>query len=224
MIAVYPAGAGYAEMAAGVLAQALRARLDSQDRVSFAVSGGSTPGPAFQALAELPVEWSRVDLYQVDERVAPDGDPARNLNGLREYLANYVDAVLHPMPVEADDLEAAAAEYAAQLPSVLDVVHLGLGDDGHTASLVPGDPVLDIKDRRVALTEPYRGHRRMTLTFEPLARANELVWIVAGADKAPMVQRLLDGDPSIPAGRLPQDRAILVTDEDEDEDQGVSDD
>jgi 6-phosphogluconolactonase len=201
-------------MAAGVLAQALRARLETQARVSFAVSGGSTPGPAFRALADLPVDWPRVDIYQVDERVAPVGDPARNLVGLREALVDRVDAVVHPMPVEAHDLDAAAFEYAAQLPSVLDVVQLGLGDDGHTASLVPNDSVLDVTDRRVAVTEPYRGHRRMTLTYEPLARASELVWIVAGADKAAMIERLLDGDPSIPAGRLPQDRAILVTDQD----------
>lgn len=214
MIGVYRAGAAYGAMAAGVLAQALRARLETQERVSFAVSGGSTPGPAFRALAGLPIDWPRVDIYQVDERVAPEGDPARNLGGLREQLANHVGAVVHPMPVEATDLDAAAAEYAAKLPSVLDVVHLGLGDDGHTASLVPGDPVLDVTDRRVAITGLYRGHRRMTLTYEPLARASELVWIVAGAGKAAMIGRLLDGDPTIPAGRLPQDRAILVTDQD----------
>ena len=214
MIGIYRSGDAYAQIAAGVLAQALRARLETQERVSFAVSGGSTPGPAFRALAELPIDWPRVDIYQVDERVAPEGDPARNLSGLREHLVHHVDAVLHPMPVDASDLDAAAAEYGAQLPSVLDVVHLGLGDDGHTASLVPGDPVLDVTDRKVAVTGPYRGHRRLTLTYEPLARANELVWIVAGANKTAMIGRLLDGDPTIPAGRLPQDRAILVTDQD----------
>jgi len=214
MIGIYRAGSAYGEMAAGVLAQALRTRLEeTTERVSFAVSGGNTPGPAFRALVELPIEWSRIDIYQVDERVAPGGDAARNLHGLRENLARHVDAVVHPMPVEATDLEAAAARYATSLPPVLDVVHLGLGDDGHTASLVPGDPVLDITDSLVAVTQPYRGHRRMTLTFVPLSRAREVVWIVAGAEKAPMIRRLLDADPSIPAGRIPQDRAILVTDE-----------
>jgi 6-phosphogluconolactonase len=217
MIAVYRAGSAYAALAAGVLAQALRARLETQDRVSFAVSGGSTPGPVFRALADLPIDWPRVDVYQVDERVAPEGDAARNLTGLRASLLDHVDAVAHPMPVEADELDAAAHEYAAKLPPVLDVVHLGLGDDGHTASLVPDDPVLDVRGVSVAMTGPYRGHRRMTLTFTPLARANELVWIVAGRDKTPMTRRLLDADPRIPAGRLPQDRAILVTDEPEDE-------
>ena len=223
MIGVYRAGDAYAEMAAGVLAQALRARLETQERVSFAVSGGSTPGPAFRALAELPVDWPRVDIYQVDERVAPSGDSARNLGGLEETLANHVSAVVHPMPVEAYDLDAAAAEYAARLPATLDVVHLGLGDDGHTASLVPGDAVLDVTDRKVAVTESYRGHRRMTLTYAPLAHANELVWIVAGADKAKMIRRLLDGDPSIPAGRLPQSRAILITDEEDEGTKGALD-
>jgi 6-phosphogluconolactonase/glucosamine-6-phosphate isomerase/deaminase len=115
------------------------------------------------------------------------------------------------MPVEAPNLEAAAHGYSQELPEILDVVHLGLGDDGHTASLVPGDPVLDVDDRAVAITEPYRGHRRMTLTYPALGRAVAIVWIVAGTDKAPMVERLLAADPTIPAGRVPQDRAILVT-------------
>ena len=217
MIGVYRAGASYGEVAAGVLAQALRARLEeTRGRVSFAVSGGHTPAPAFRALSDLPVDWSRVDIYQVDERVAPDGDAARNLVGLRESLGDHVDAVVHPMPVNAPDLDAAATEYAAKLPAVIDVVHLGLGDDGHTASLVPGDPVLDLTDASVAVTQPYRGHRRMTLTFGPLARARELVWIVAGEDKAPMIRLLMEADPSIPAGRVPQDRAIVVTDEQSD--------
>ena len=218
MIGVYRSGPSYGGMAAGVLAQALRARLEeTEGRVSLAVSGGNTPAPAFRALVNLPIEWSRIDIYQVDERIAPAGDPARNLNGLRSNLADHVDAVVHPMPVEEPDLEAAARQYAASLPAVLDVVHLGLGDDGHTASLVPGDPVLGVNDAKVALTEPYRGHRRMTLTFAPLSRARELVWIVGGAaDKAPMLRRLMDRDTSIPAGRIPQDRAILVTDEQDD--------
>ena len=214
MIGVYRAGPSYGEVAAGVLAQALRARLEETNgRVSFAVSGGNTPAPAFRALSDLPVDWGRVDIYQVDERVAPDGDAARNLAALRTNLSDHVDAVVHPMPVNAPDLEAAATEYAAKLPPVIDVVHLGLGDDGHTASLVPGDPVLDITDASVAVTQPYRGHRRMTLTFVPLARARELVWIVAGEDKAPMIRLLMEADPSIPAGRVPQARAIVVTDE-----------
>jgi 6-phosphogluconolactonase/glucosamine-6-phosphate isomerase/deaminase len=143
--------------------------------------------------------------------VAPAGDPSRNLTGLVTALLDHVPAVVYPMPVEAPDLEAAAHAYLQELPEILDVVHLGLGDDGHTASLVPGDPVLDIDDRAVAITEPYRGHRRMTLTYPALERAAAIVWIVAGTDKASMVERLLAADPTIPAGRVAQDRAILVT-------------
>jgi 6-phosphogluconolactonase/glucosamine-6-phosphate isomerase/deaminase len=118
---------------------------------------------------------------------------------------------MYAMPVEGPDLAVAAARYAEELPGVLDVVHLGLGDDGHTASLVPGDPVLEVVDRPVEITETYRGHRRMTLTFPALEQAASIVWIVAGTDKAPMVERLLAADPAIPAGRVPHQRAVLIT-------------
>ncbi|HEY8081801.1 MAG TPA: 6-phosphogluconolactonase, partial [Acidimicrobiales bacterium] len=168
---------------------------------SVALSGGRTPTAMFDVLAALPLPWERITLLQVDERVAPDGDDARNLTHLEASLAG-VPATIEPMEVTAFDLEAAAARYAATLPARLDVVHLGLGPDGHTASLVPGDPVLDVTDRLVALTEPYQGTRRMTLTYPALARADRLLWLVAGADKREALQRLLDGDASIPAGRV----------------------
>jgi 6-phosphogluconolactonase/glucosamine-6-phosphate isomerase/deaminase len=118
---------------------------------------------------------------------------------------------MHPMPVNVPDLAAASHRYGCELPKVVDVVHLGLGDDGHTASLVPGDPILEVDDRRVAVTGPYRGHRRMTSTFPALEPAASIVWIVAGTDKASMMERLLAADTTIPAGRVPQDRAVLVT-------------
>jgi len=129
----------------------------------------------------------------------------------RPYRSRNVPATVYPMPVQGPDLEAAADRYAAELPEVLDIVHLGLGDDGHTASLVPGDPVLDVVDRRVAVTRPYQGHRRMTLTFPAFEQVGSIIWIVAGAEKASMVDRLLAADPTIPAGRIPQNRAVLVT-------------
>lgn len=209
---VIRAGTDLSATATGVLSRALADALGAKPRVSMAVSGGSTPWPIFRSLARTPIDWQRVDVYQVDERVAPDGNPARNLTGLREALLDRIPAVVHPMPVDEPNLDAAAERYAADLPEVLDVVHLGLGDDGHTASLVPGDPVLAITDRAVALTAPYRGHRRMTLTFPALARAASIVWIAAGTEKAPMIQRLIDADPSIPAGRVPRERAVLLTD------------
>jgi 6-phosphogluconolactonase len=200
------------EAASGALARAVQRALLRKPRVSLALSGGSTPLPALERLARAELDWTRVDIYQVDERIAPAGDPARNLVGLATALLDHVPASLHPMLVEDSDIEDAAARYEADLPRAMDVVHLGIGDDGHTASLVPGDPVLGVTDRQVAVTQPYRGHRRMTLTFPALERAEAIIWIVSGAKKAPMVERLLAADPTIPAGRVPQAHALLVTD------------
>lgn len=208
---VVRAGAELTEAAVGVLIRALEERLRDKPRVTLALSGGRTPWAVFRSLAQTDLEWNRVDIYQVDERVAPVGDPARNLTGLTTALLDHVPATVYPMPVQGPDLEPAADRYAAELPEVLDVVHLGLGDDGHTASLVPGDPVLDVTDRRVAITRPYRGHRRMTLTFPAFEGVGSIVWIVAGADKTSMVERLLTADRTIPAGRVPQKRAVLIT-------------
>ena len=208
---VVRAGADLTEVASGMLVRSLMDHLRDKARVSLALSGGRTPWSILSSLARTELEWNRVDIYQVDERVAPDADLARNLTGLTSALLEHIPATVYPMPVQGPDLEAAADRYAEKLPEVLDIVHLGLGDDGHTASLVPGDPVLDVVDRRVAVTRPYQGHRRMTLTFPAFERVGSIIWIVAGADKASMVERLLAADPTIPAGRVPQKRAVLVT-------------
>jgi 6-phosphogluconolactonase len=212
MMRIIKASADLSVTAAGVIADALRDRAALHERVSFAVSGGRTPWSVFRLLSQEAIPWTRVDLYQVDERIAPPQDPARNQTGLTESLLERVPAVFHAMPVEAHDLAAAADSYASALPESLDVIHLGLGDDGHTASLVPGDAAVLVEDRDVAVTGRYRGHRRMTLTRAALDRAGLLVWIVAGTDKAEMVERLLAGDPTIPAGLVSQDRAVLITD------------
>jgi 6-phosphogluconolactonase len=174
-----------------------------------------------RALAGEEVPWDGVHVVQADERVAPEGDSGRNLTHLRESLLPHAPidpARIHAMPVTSPDLAAAAAEYARLLreiagnPPVLDVVHLGLGDDGHTASLVPGDPVLDIEDADVAPTGPYRGRRRMTMTYPVINRARRVLWLVTGAEKAGMLARLRDGDGTIPAGRVRRDRALVLAD------------
>jgi 6-phosphogluconolactonase len=167
----------------------------------------------FELLGGMNVEWDRVDLFQADERVAPDGDPDRNLTHIHDSLPDAALARLRPMPVTDDDLDAAAARYEAELPEVLELVHLGIGPDGHTASLVPGDPVLEVSDRRVAVTGgEYQGRRRMTLTYPALAAARKVFWLVAGDDTRDALQKLLDGDPSIPAGRVQAADALVLTD------------
>ena len=174
-----------------------------------------------RALVDEDVPWEHVHLLQVDERIAPAGTTERNLTHLRESLLDHVplrSEQVHAMPVEAVDLEAACAQYAATLsgvagsPAVFDLVHLGLGPDGHTASLVPGDKVLDVAGVDVALTGLYQGRRRMTLTYPVLNRARRVLWVVTGAEKMVMLGRLLDGDLSIPAGRVRRDLALVMAD------------
>lgn len=198
-----------------------RAAVASRGRFFLAVSGGHTPWIMLRALATEDVPWASLHIFQVDERVAPDGDPDRNLTALRESLLQHVPLrpdQLHAMPVESPDLDAAAAQYSlflqgiAGTPPVLDLVHLGLGPDGHTASLVPGDPALDVKDKDVAATGTYQGRRRMTLTYPTLNRARRVLWVVTGSEKADMLHRLSEGDPSIPAGRVRRDAALVLAD------------
>jgi 6-phosphogluconolactonase len=174
-----------------------------------------------RALAAEDVPWAKVDVFQVDERIAPAGHADRNLTLIAESLLSHAPlppAQLHAMPVEAGDLEAAAARYAACLrrvagtPPVLDLVHLGLGSDGHTASLVHSDPVLDVSSADVALAGPYQGRWRMTLTYPILDRARLVLWLVTGGDKAAILPGLRDGERSIPAGRVCRDRALVLAD------------
>jgi 6-phosphogluconolactonase len=202
---------GVARQAATYVAARAKAAVAEHGRFAFAVSGGHTPWAMFAALAEEDVPWPEVELFQVDERVAPDGDPSRNLTHLLDSLGG-APAHLHPMPVTDADLDAAAAAYGTALPQKFDLVHLGLGPDGHTASLVPGDPVLAVDDRLVALTQPYQDHRRMTLTYPALARADQLLWLVTGTDKREPLARLLAGDQSIPAGRVRAGRSLVLAD------------
>jgi 6-phosphogluconolactonase len=184
-------------------------------RFGFAMSGGRSPWAMLAILGELEeMPWDRTELFQVDERVAAPGDEARNLTHMVLGLSMDHQSTLRPMPVTQRDLDGAARDYEAQLPDRLDLVHLGLGPDGHTASLVPGDPVLEVTDRRVAMTATaYQDHRRMTLTYPALDDARRIVWLVTGADKRDALQKLLAGDESIPAGRVHNDKVIVVANE-----------
>jgi 6-phosphogluconolactonase len=208
---VRPDAESVAETAARFVAQRARDSVAAVGGFTLAVSGGHTPWAMFAHLADDDVPWEAVTVYQVDERVAPADDPDRNLAHLREALGD-APARVRPMPVEDPDLDAGAAAYAAELPEHFDLVHLGLGPDGHTASLVPGDPVLDVTNADVALTGVYQGRRRMTLTYPTLDRSRTVLWLVTGSDKAGMFERLRDGDLSIPAGRVRRDHALVFAD------------
>jgi 6-phosphogluconolactonase len=207
---ILPDADAVARRGAEEVAAAARGAIEARGRFAFAVSGGRTPWDMFRELAAEDVDWRRVGIWQVDERVAPDGDPDRNLTDLADILPG--EAHLDPMPVTDPDLEAAAGRYAASLPEIFDLIHLGMGDDGHTASLVPGDPVLEVTDRDVALTDEYRGRRRMTLTYPVLDRARGVLWLIAGEDKAAPLPQLLAGDRSIPAGRVAATDQLVVAD------------
>jgi len=203
-----------ARRGAEAIAAAAGAAIARGGTFSLAVSGGHAPWRMFELLGERRLDWPAIRLFQADERVAPEGDPDRNLTHLRESLPEEAAGSVRPMPVGDADLEAAAAGYAGSLPERLDLVHLGLGPDGHTASLVPGDPVLEVADRLVATTGAYQGRRRMTLTYPALAAARGVLWLVTGEDKTAPLAKLLAGDRSIPAGRVANPGMTLICDRD----------
>jgi 6-phosphogluconolactonase len=211
-IEILPDRAALARRAAEVVLDHAVLAVAERGAFSLAVSGGHSPAAMFSELARLDFPWSHTAVHQVDERIAPAGDPSRNLTLQRESLPAAALARMHPMPVEDPDLESAAEHYARSLPERFDLIHLGLGADGHTASLVPGDPVLDVFDRDVALTGPYMGLRRMTITYPVIERARSLLWLVAGEDRVDALRRLRERDPSIPAGRVPAARALVLAD------------
>ena len=200
------------------IAQAARTAVHSHGSFAMAVSGGSTPWAMFAAFAHDDVPWGAMGIWQVDERIAPRDDEDRGLTHLGQALPPAAFAAVHPMPVDdldpSDDeaCEEAAAAYAAELPPVFDLIHLGLGDDGHTASLVPGDPVLEVRDHDVAITGAYRGRRRMTITFPVLDRARQILWIATGANKAELLRKLVAREPSIPAALVTAPDQLAIVD------------
>ena len=210
-----------ARRAAAWIAGTTRQAIGQRDRCVLALSGGTTPLPMLRVLATTPIDWRKVEVIQVDERVAPGASPDRNLAQLQAALLAHIplpESQIHPMPVEETDLGWAAQDYGRLLVSLagapprVDLVVLGLGADGHTASLVPGDAALDIRDADVAVTGLYQGRRRMTLTFPAINRARHILWLVTGADKAEILARLVQGDPALPASRVRRASALLLAD------------
>ncbi len=215
-----------ADRAVDVIVEIANQSIDERGIFTLAISGGSTPRRMLEVLAERPgVDWERIHLFQVDERVAPDGDPDRNATMLDEALLTESFRSRHDvggvwlMPVTDGDLDSAASAYAATVdriagsPVVFDLVQLGLGSDGHTASLIPDDPILAVDDRDVATTEVYNGRRRLSLTWPVLDRAKHQLWVIAGEDKGPALSQYLNADPAIPATLPTQARATVLVDE-----------
>jgi 6-phosphogluconolactonase len=200
-----------AKAASDYVAELSRTIIDRGDSFSFALSGGKTPWLMFEQLSNDFVQWDRTRIFQVDERVvAADGD-LRNLKSLRASLLG-TEAPINAMDVDNPDLDEACRDYAALLPVRFDLIHLGLGPDGHCASLIPGDPVLEVTDRLVAISGPYQDTMRMTLTYPALARGTQLLWLVSGEDKRDALAKLLDSDPSIPAGRVDAGASLIMAD------------
>lgn len=210
-----------AKRAAAIIAADARAAVSARGRFVMAVSGGKSPWLMLADLANEDMPWANVHVFQIDERIAPAGDPDRNYVHLRDSLLQHAPIPpeqIYAMPVESPDVDAAAKEYAHTLagvagkPPVLDLAHLGLGPDGHCASLIPNDPVLNVMDRDVAITGVYQGRRRMTLTYPVINRSRRILWLVSGKDKVSAFPKLRAADPSIPAGRISQTQALLLAD------------
>jgi 6-phosphogluconolactonase len=212
-----------AQKAASIIAGEARKAVALRGCFIIAVSGGKTPWKMLRALADEDVPWEGMHIVQVDERLAPEGDPDRNLTNLQESLIGHAPILperIYAIRVEEDDPETAAAGYARTIreiagsPAIIDLIHLGLGTDGHTASLIPGDRVLDVTDRDVATTGIYQGRHRFTLTYPVINRSRKILWLITGSEKSEMLQRLIDNDLSIPAGRISQEHAMVLADKD----------
>ena len=208
-IIVVPDPQSAANQAAAWIARQLRNAASRRGMASVAFSGGSTPALMLAALAELSVPWTVTTVFQVDERIAPDGDPDRNA-GLLEVL-RPCRPTIRLMPVTAGDLAAARRRYAASLPDRLDVVHLGVGDDGHTASWPPGDPVIDER-RHVAISSEFNGRARMTLTVPVVNAARRRLVLATGAAKAEIIERWLLHDHTLPVDRVSRTNTSVVLD------------
>jgi 6-phosphogluconolactonase len=203
--------------AAGYIAAQFRLAVSARRRFTLALSGGTSPLRMFDALTGETIRWEHVHLFQVDERLVPSDSPERNFARVRERLLAHVDippGQVYAMPVELDDPKAAAKAYAATLrrvlgaDGVLDLVHLGLGADGHTASLLPDDTALE-SNADVIVSRPYQGFRRLSLSLPLISAARERLWLVTGTEKSRALKSLIDGDRTVPAGRVARDNATV---------------
>jgi 6-phosphogluconolactonase len=201
-LVVLPSAVEATTAAAQLISERAQIAVAEHGHFTMAASGGHSPWLMFADLAQRDLPWDKITIYQVDERITSIDDPDRNLSHLRTALGGAGAKVVE-MPVDEEDLRAAVERYEVLLPDRFDLIHLGLGPDGHTASLVPDDPVLSETRPLVwTTTNEYQGRRRMTLTYMALARANELMWLVTGDDKVDALGKLLGGDRTIPAGRV----------------------
>jgi 6-phosphogluconolactonase len=210
-----------AREAAKFIAETVRQDVFARSRFVMALSGGQTPWKMLQILGSEDIPWKAVHIFQVDERLAPAGHRERNFTYLQESMLDHTDVLpeqIYAMPVDHKDLETMAGNYIQTLqriagnPPVLDLIHLGMGKDGHTASLVPGDPVLKMMDTDVALTGLYQGRQRLTMTYPFINRARRILWVITGREKSEMFNRLREADESIPAGCVCRTKTIVITD------------
>jgi len=219
-LVVVPDGRALARRAAERIVELTRAAVRAQGRCAVALAGGSTPRATYEMLrtsalaAALP--WSAISWYFGDERAVPPDHPDSNYRAARETLFAERPGLLervHRMPADADDLEAAARAYAAALPDPLDLVLLGIGEDGHTASLFPGLPALSEREARVVVvTGPKPPNPRLSLTPPVIEQAREVLVLASGAGKADAVARALEGplDPGAVPAQLARGRLWIV--------------
>lgn len=209
--------------AAEVVADRIR---QSQGPFRLALSGGSTPQGCYRDLARLhQVPWERVEIYQGDERFVPHDDPKSNYRMIRQCLLHAIGPRgIFAMPADGAPEDAArryeellrqqyGAGILAEGRPLFDLQLLGLGDDGHIASLIPGQPVLEDRAHWVAEVPHGREETRITLTYPALESSRLMLFLVSGARKHDALVRARAGDPSIPAGRLrPQGEVVWLVD------------
>ncbi|HZB43073.1 MAG TPA: 6-phosphogluconolactonase [Ilumatobacter sp.] len=193
--------------AARTIARRLRDAHGRRGVATLALSGGSAAPAMIAALLLERVAWEVVTVWQVDERIAPDGDPDRN--GLQ---LESLPCTVRLMPVTAADLRGAAARYARSLPDRFDIIHLGVGEDGHTASWPPGNDAVLGSERLVELVPPFNGRRRMTLTPRVVNSARARLVFATGAGKRPVIARWLGGDRSLPIANVRRTGTTVVLD------------